>query len=397
MSEPLFQDRITNGPQTPEDVTKSHIEDEDEAYERRRQYDEDKIMNEKSAEDFIPGDDELEPAKSVINFNINDKRIAEAKEEFKDVDAYKDLPAAKKAKQTLTKMRTTLAEAHKTQKADALAHCQDLDGEKRRLLGLIGEIEDPIKKDLDDIKNAEAIAEQQRLEKIQGNIDQVRSHGEQLDGLSMAALEARQESLALHQITEEIYQELQDSAQGAYYEAESRLRLAISKRQEFEEEEARLETQRLEQEARQKELDEQQAEIDRQAEEKRKEQAETDRLAREKQQAEDKERQDELDAQAEEQEEERKRLAEVIAAQQKKDEEKEEADRKEQAERDAETARLAAAPDVEKLEAFAQKLSELMSRSLDLQTSPGNRVMELSLEKLEALIDYILTEVEKMK
>ena len=52
-------------------------------------------------QDFIPddGEDMEEKVQPVINFNINDKRIAEAKEEFKDIDAAKDLKGAKAAKQ----------------------------------------------------------------------------------------------------------------------------------------------------------------------------------------------------------------------------------------------------------------------------------------------------------
>ena len=34
-------------------------------------------MTEKTGEHFIPGVDELDPVKTLINFNVNDARIAE--------------------------------------------------------------------------------------------------------------------------------------------------------------------------------------------------------------------------------------------------------------------------------------------------------------------------------
>jgi len=113
-------------------------------------------MTEKSAEDFIPGQDELDSPGTLINFNVNDVRIAEVKEEFKAIDAAVDMDAAKGAKKVLVKMRSTLADAHKEQKAEALAHGQKLDTEKRRLLALIAEVEDPISKQITDIKEAAA-------------------------------------------------------------------------------------------------------------------------------------------------------------------------------------------------------------------------------------------------
>jgi len=59
---------------------------------------EEKTMSEN--QEFIPddGEDLEEKVKAIITFNINDQRIADAKEEFKEVDAYVDHAAAKKAK-----------------------------------------------------------------------------------------------------------------------------------------------------------------------------------------------------------------------------------------------------------------------------------------------------------
>ena len=65
------------------------------------------------------------------------------------------------------------------------------------------------------------------------------------------------------------FEEFLAEAEGAKTEAESRLNLAINRAIIKEEEEARLEKQRVEQAAKQKELDDQQAELDRQAEEQR--------------------------------------------------------------------------------------------------------------------------------
>ena len=277
-------------------------------------------MTEKTAEYFIPGEDEIEQTQSLIDFNINDARIAEVAEQYKGIDAYKNIEGAKAAKRVLTKMRTTLSEAHKEQKAESLAFGRRLDAEKRRLLELIAPIEDPITQDLDDIKNAEARKEEQRIAEIEGFMDILRDYGTNLEGLELNTLQRRQESLNAEEVTEDIFQEFRESAAGAKAEAESRIRLAISKRQAYEEEQARLEQQRKEQEARQAELDKRERQMTEASIAALERQKKEERIEREKVAQQVARQQAELDKQAEEQAEEQaaiqKKLDDAAAAEQ---------------------------------------------------------------------------------
>lgn len=196
---------------------------------------------------------------TVINFNINDARIAEAKEEFKDIDAYKDIEAAKQAKKTLTKMRTTLAAAHKEQKAEALAHGQRLDAEKRRLLGSLAEVEDPITEQLDAIKNAKAIEEANRVAAIQTRIGEIVGLGEAPFGTGADDLQARLARLG--EITvDESFDEFYHEAKTAHAAATQQLTASIAAAKRAAEEAAALEKQRKEQAAAQAALDKQREE-----------------------------------------------------------------------------------------------------------------------------------------
>ena len=306
-------------------------------------------MTEKSAEDFIPGLDELdEPPKSVVNLNINDTRIADVKAQLAGVDATKDFKSAKAAAKTCQQMRATLTDAHKQQKAESLAFGRTLDAEKNRLLSLIGEIEDPIRAQIEEIETAEKRKEEERIDAIEQRMEDLREYGQDLDGRELSELQDIQELLNALEITDEDFQEFREAALGAKAEAESRLRIAIGHAQTREEEEARLEEQRKGQEAQQAELDKQQAELDAQAYQLAKDQIERDRKAREDQQAKDTERQAELDKKQEE-----------IDRQNREREERERVE-KEAAEKEAAAARAAElAPDKEKLDKLAGSLEQL--------------------------------------
>lgn len=335
--------------------------------------------------------EEATQEKQVINFNINDARIAKAAEEFKDIDAYKDLVTAKRAKKVLVTMRSTLAEAHKDQKAESLAYGRRLDHEKNRLLDLIAPIEDPISTQLTDIKEADARKEQARIDAIEEKIESIRAYGHELEDLTVIDLQKIQDRLASIVILEDDYMEFCAQAEGAISEAESRLRIAINKAQAREEEEARLEQVRKDQEARQAELDEQQRKMDAQAETLRKDREERDRIEQEKQAKENAERQAALDKQAEEQRAEQDK----IDAENKRIANEQEAERKE-AERVAAADRAAElAPDRDKLEALATALDNFPMP--DVKSKQAGDVLTYVRSELKSIKTNIIYYAKEME
>ena len=333
--------------------------------------------------DFIPADDEQESLENrVIKFSINDKRIAEVKEEIGEVDAYKDIDHAKKAKKTLVKMRSALADAHKEAKADALAYGRRCDAEKNRLLEQIAEIEDPISEQLTAIKEAEAREEEQRLAKIMEGIEQIQAFALDRHDLTFDQLNERLDTLLSLNVDPDFYAEHTEDAENAKEVAESKLRIAImneetrlkeeAERKRVEEENAELKRKLEAAEAAQKEADEKAAkeQAEKDAEDKRKAdiKAEAERKAREKAEAEAK-------ALREEKEERERKEAEDAAA--------------------AEAAALAAiqAPDKDKLGNFATHIGDLIELKPVLQSDLGNDIL---LEAVASLLQ-IKTYIEKRR
>jgi hypothetical protein len=333
--------------------------------------------------EFVDSDEvEIEGiATQVIKFSINDAAIAEVAEDFKDVDAFKDLVAAKAAKKTLTKMRTTLGEAHKASKADALAYGRRCDAEKNRLLVLIGEIEDPITEDLDSIKNAAALEEQQRQDKIMEGIEQIQAFALDRNDLTFDQLNERLDTLLKLKVDPDFYAESTQDAENAKEVAESKLRIAIIA------ESARLDelAEKVELEKKNKALQEQ---VDKQnaeaAEREADAIAELDRLREVEQTAADA-RQADLDKQAEELAAEQKRLDKIA--------EDEEAIRIED-----EAAELAAiqAPDKEKLTLFASAIDHLIGVKPVLQSDAGNAILLDAVASLIQVKSYIETKREEL-
>ena len=143
----------------------------------------------------------------IIAWDINKAAIAEVAEELKDIDAYTDLPAAKKAKKKLTKMRTTLGEAHKETKAEALAFGRKVDAKKNEYLVLIRAIEDPISDQLTEIKEKAEREEQDRVDIITELIDAMSAAANDRHNMTIEELEQSRQTVLAIEITEEVYQE----------------------------------------------------------------------------------------------------------------------------------------------------------------------------------------------
>jgi len=316
---------ISDGPQEPEDLL---TYEEPEMNEIPTDYD---------------GGDTIAPApKHVIEYNITDAALAELAEKHKDVDAHKDYDAAKAAAKECQQLRSGLEEKRVELKKDALEYGRAVDGEAKRIKAAIVKIEQPIKDQITEIDNAEKIKEQQRIEKIEASLQVLRAYGTDTEDRTLAELQQWQEQLNEMEITEEEFQEHREAAVGAKAESESRLRIAITRKQAAEEEAARLEQQRKEQAEEQEKLDAQRKEIEEGQRKLKEQQEEQERKAAAEQAEKDAERQKELDAQQAE------------LDKQREEQEAKEQEEREQAEAEAAAARaLELAPDKEKLERLA--------------------------------------------
>lgn len=299
-------------------------------------------MSNEMPTDYDSGDAIATAPKHVIEYNITDAALAELAEKHKDVDAHKDYDAAKLAAKECQQLRKGLEEKRVELKADALAYGRAVDGEANRIKAAIVKVEQPIKDQITEIDNAEKIKEEKRVATIESYLGVLRAYGHDTEGKTLAELQAWQEQLNELEITEEIYQEFREQAAGAKAESESRLRIAITRKQAAEEEAAALEEQRKAQAEEQEKLDAQRKEIEEGQRKLREQQEEQERKAAAEQAEKDAERQKELDAQQAE-----------IDKQREEQEAKEQAER-EQAEAEAAAARAAElAPDKEKLERLA--------------------------------------------
>lgn len=334
-------------------------------------------------QDFIPADEAVNPLQNmVVAFSINDAAIAEVKEDLGEVDAYKDLEHAKAAKKTLTKMRTTLGEAHKETKADALAFGKRCDLEKNRLLNLIGEIENPITDQLNEIKNAAEIKEQERQTAIMDRIEQVQAFALDRHDLTLGQLNERLDTLLKHKIDPELFEEHTEDAENAKEVSESKLRIAIHN------EETRLEEVKRQEatEAENKELREKLAKSEAEQATRDAAQKVIDDAAAAEQKEKDDLRQKELDEQAETQRKAQKKIDDDAA-------EKAEAEAAEKARKIA----AIQAPDVEKLELFSADIKTLIANKPTMQVEETNEIMLSAIASLIEVARYIETKAGELK
>ena len=329
----------------------------------------------------------------VIDFNVNDARILEVKEEFKDIDAYQDLDAAKAAKKTLTKMRTTLSDAHKEAKSDALAFGRKLDAEKNRLLADIKEIEDPISEDLSKIKNAATIAEANRVGAIEAELFRIDAIALDRHELGLEELKCRQERLREIPVTEEIFQEMLEAAQTHVQDVEMKLRIAVGQEEDRIKEAAAQAETAAENARKQKELDDRQAKMDAEDAERQAIRDKEDAARREKEAEENAEKEAEFKRIAAEQEAEREQLdkerreREAAAA---------EEERKNLA-AEEEARRAEQAPDRVKLLLFSDRVDELLKTKPTLATDAASDIMLQAAAMLIEVAYDIRKMTEEMK
>lgn len=324
---PKMECHISDGPQTPEDLP---TYEEPEMNEIPRDYD---------------GGDVIEAAKPkhVIEYNITDAALLELAERYGGMVITQDnLDDGKAARKEVRDVRLAVEDKRKELKKDALEYGRAVDAKANEIKAKIAKIEEPLAEQLDAIANEEKRKEEERIATIESHLAVLRAYGQDTEDRTLAELQQWQEQLTEYEITEEVFQEFREQAVGAKAESESRLRIAIDRKQKAEEEAARLEQQRKQQEEQAAELKKQQEELEKAQAKLREEQEAAEAKAREEQEAKDAERQAELDAQQ----------AEL-------DKQREEQERKEQEEREkaeaeaAEERRQQLAPDKEKLERLA--------------------------------------------
>ena len=330
--------------------------------------------------------DENAQTQEVINFNITDAALTELAERHKDVDAHQDIDRAKVAATECQQLRKKLTEAHKFKKADALAFGRRLDAEKNRIMSLIGDIEDPIRTQLDKIRNAEIQAEEERVGEINEQIERIKAFANDRYDLTVEQLEERKATVTAIEITEEVFAEFMETAQLFKDESIAKLRIAISAEHDRLAEAEALDTQRLAQEETQRKLDEQQAALDAQAEAQRREREEIEAEERKKLTEANATKQAGLDQQEEQNAIEAKRLQDI-----------EDAAAEAAAQADLEAAKLLRAPDRDKLLHFADMLDEMIKAKPTMVSQEGANIMLVVAADLIDLIAIIKDQVEEMK
>ncbi len=341
-----------------------------------------------------PGNEAQAP---LIQWDINKAAIAKVAEELKDIDPYKDLDGAKKAKQKLVKMRSTLSEYHKETKAKALAFGKECDTKKNEYMALIRAIEDPIGEELDKIKNAAAIEEEARVAKIMAEIERIQAYSLDRHSLTLEELEARLSDLRDQVLDKELLEEYIEDAHLAKDEADLKLRLAIDREKTDlaeREEKAELERKNAELQAELEESRKANEDRDRKQAEYDTEQARIIKEAADKEAADQKEKDDarqqelddqqaEIDRQTKEREDAEKAEAEALF----------EANEKQKAE---ELAALQA-PDVDKLNKYADAVDQLIRQKPVMGSTAGNEVMLQAVSVMIEVVYDIRTSTEEMK
>jgi len=333
----------------------------------------------------------------VIAWDVNRAAIAIVAEEMKDIDAAVDMKAAKEAKKKLVSMRTELTEYHKATKAEALAFGKLCDIEKNSLMELIRVIEDPIGEKIDEIKNAEARKEEARVTKIMAEIERIQAYSLDRHSLTLDELNERRETLLNTILDPELLEEYIEDAQLAKDEADLKLRLAIDREKteiaereekaELERKNKALEAELEEARVANEERDRKQREYDEEQERVRKEAADAEAA---EQRAIDDARQKELDDQQAEIDRQNK---------EREDAEQAERDREEQekAEIEAQKIRDLQAPDVDKLAKYAEALEHLIGLHPVMGSNAGNAVLMHATNGLNAVHTRLTYDIEEMK
>ena len=159
----------------------------------------------------------------IKKFNIADARIAELKEQFKDLeikDVYdkEGIKAVNEAVKIMRTLRTGVDAKHKELKSFYLNTGRGIDAEKNRIQELIAEVEEPLKAkkeaieaEIKRIKDEEEAKEQKRLD---DRVEALKEAGIQFDGAFYSIGESVSvDLLTIKDLGEESFEKLKSMVQ----------------------------------------------------------------------------------------------------------------------------------------------------------------------------------------
>lgn len=329
----------------------------------------------------------------VIEYNPVEAGLLRLKEELKEIPDATTADGYKKIKSTLKSgrdLKSLLVATHKTTKADALAFCKKVDGEKNRILSALEETIAPHKaaKDAEDerklrIEQEEADKAAARLLFIQKRIDGFKEILYKTTGKPSKEIQTMLTALKSQEINEDLYGDFQAEAHSHKSAVMGKLEILLESTIKTEETEERIKKQEEELE----EMREKTRIEDEEREEERQKQIDADNKKRDEENARLKEENDKIradlkysqDKQREAQkkiDDENKRIAAV------KKQQEEEADRIAQ---EKETARLKV---IEEKEAEIERQEKIRQDKIDAEEKEKQEEEEKRLrEEAEALAD----------
>lgn len=212
----------------------------------------------------------MKTTKQLVKFDFDIAVITALDTKYKDIQITdgKSYAVVMQGLAEYRELRLAIDDKHKELKADILEAGRSLDGDKNRLKALLEPGEDHLKKirQVEDdrkakIKEEKARLERERIEAIQGKIDNIRHLGIMLPNVSALVIEERLIIVKAMKLPGDV--EFTGQAEMAQKTAIANLEQALTERIQFEKEEVErkaeaehLEAQRKEQEAAQAKIDE---------------------------------------------------------------------------------------------------------------------------------------------
>ena len=351
-----------------------------------------------------------------IVFTVTEESLAKLRKENSELVKItsEDYDVFKASVRQLTSLRTGIEAERNEQLKLSRQHTENVNGEAKRITSLIAEIEKvpkKLKSDYDDeqkrIKNAEAEKKQARTDKINAAIDLIEQRGKELDEYDAAELSSQLNTFRANQPSETEFEEFHAVALERWESTIARITVAHGKRvayeleqQKLKEAQDKLDKDTADAAARQKIINDENAEAAKQLA--------LDRELFQKEQADAKAKIDNANAET-------ARLAQEEAdrnAQKKAEGEREERDKEiaEQAAIEAleEQARINAeaeaaeaealliAPDKEKLEHYALQLEELIAASPVIEHQKAEKVLTRALRSLEQTKEALNDAAERL-
>ena len=313
--------------------------------------------------------------RALAQFEVTPESVAERVKEFEDLHVTpgdpKSYKQVKAAYMVIVHLRNDVAKRCKDLADEPRKWIKALKKASEKLIEPTAPLEARLKAELDeedkrlaDIEAEKVLAERERVAGIRKKIDEVLAKGSSLYGKPAADLEARWGEVFEVETTPEEFGEFVEEAEHVKTSVLGLLKNAIREQQVREEEMARLEKQRVEQEAENKRLADEKAQL------------EADKKALE-------------DAKKAEQEQKEKEALEKKEAEEAKAKAEQDAKEKAEAEEKERQNKAAQAPDKDKLQALANQLEAAILAPPEIQSEAGKIVLEDTLRAVRGVIAMI--------